>query len=217
MIYALIIGLIVTELASGITGFIFWKKIKNSYWKWFPAYLVLLSIVEIIAFLSAFVFDNMELNRDLFVYFGIPLQFLFFCWLFRQYFSGSREARWTIWGMGLYVLSWLIERLLLKESVGWFTSFSYTIGNIILLVFIIRFFIRFINSDEILHYRNSMMFWVCLGLLAFYLGTFPYYALRNTLVDYYKQIYIVYFYVNLGLDYLMYILFIIAFIWGRPK
>lgn len=150
-------------------------------------------------------------------YFGIPIQFLFYFWLFRKYFFDSAQRYWPVAGLIIYVLSWLGEMFFFEKAKYWFMSFSYTIGNIVLLVLIITFFIKFIHSEQILKYRESTMFWVCLGLLSFYLGTFPFYALRNTLFHNYNEVFNIYYHVNFILDYLMYIFFTIAFIWGRPK
>mgnify|MGYP001302536274 CR=1 FL=1 len=214
---ALLIGLILTELASSLIGFAYWKKIRNTYWKWFPVYLGIIAAIEIAGFISAFVFTYYSFNKYLFLYFGIPFQFIFFFWLFRKYFTRRQESVWTFVGLVVYLVAWVLEKFLWGQGQRWFSSFSYTIGNIILLVLIILFFIRFINSEEILRYRNSMMFWVSLGLIVFYLGTFPFYALRNTLANNYAHIHLVYSYVSLALDYLMYLLFIVAFIWGKPR
>jgi hypothetical protein len=163
------------------------------------------------------VLKDQPLNVEMYRYFGIPVQFLFFCWLFYRYFGGSSEKKWPIIGACVYLLSWLAEIFFSQAVKGWFMSFSYTMGNITLLSLIILFFIKFINSREILSYKQSMMFWVSLGLLSFYLGTFPFYALRNTLAVSYPEIFYAYLNINYVLDYLMYIFFTIAFICGRPK
>jgi hypothetical protein len=61
------------------------------------------------------------------------------------------------------------------------------------------------------------MFWTALGLIIFYLGTFPLYALRNTLVKHYLSVFTGYYYVSFVLNYCMYILFSIGFICHKPK
>lgn len=212
-------GLNILELLACIIGFVHWKKIKDTYWKWFPFYLGILFLTEMTGKIMRLVFHDKELNTAMYRYFGIPIQFLFFFWLFYCYFSNlnKKDRIWPPIGAAIYIGAWLIEILFFEKVKFWFMSFSYTIGNIMLLVLVILFFVRFINSEMILKYRQSMMFWVCLGLLAFYLGTFPYYALRNTLYHNYLPVFEVYSYVSLGLDYLMYIFFTIAFICGRPK
>lgn len=211
------LGLNFFELLACVTGFAYWRKIHKSYWKWFPVYLGLIVMIELAGKILMNVYNDREANLTLYNYFGIPIQFLFFFWVFYKFFEEEKFRRWPIAGLSIYLACWVAERFFLVATRTWFMSFSYTIGNVILLVLIILFFIKFINSNEILKYRQSMMFWVSLGLLSFYLGTFPYYALRNTLLGNYKQLVNVYAYISFGLDYLMYIFFTIAFIWGKPK
>ncbi len=210
-------GLNFFELVACVTGFIYWKKIKHSYWKWFPIYLAIILITELTGKYILVVLHDRKLNANIYRFFGIPIQFLFFFWLFKQNLKPYKEKRWPLYGAAIYIISWVVDFVYISKMKFGFQSFSYTMGNIILLVLLILFFVKFINSDEILEYKSSMMFWVCVGLLIFYLGTFPFYGLRNTLLQNYRGVYDVYWYINFILDYLMYILFAIAFIWGKPK
>ena len=206
-------GLHVFEISACVAGFLSWKKIRNSYWKWFAIYLAVIVAVEIVGFITQ---HNRPVNTAVFNYFGIPVQFFFLAWLFHLYFAETRKSWWPLIGAVIYLGAWVVD-IFTDKAPTWFTSFSYTVGNITLLVTIIIFFLRFIHSDEILNYRHSMMFLVSLGLLVFYLGTFPYYALRNTIYYKSRPLFYIYWAISLLLDWLMYIFFCIAFIWGRPK
>jgi hypothetical protein len=207
----------VFELTACIAGFLNWKKIKNSYWKWFPVYLAVIVAVEIVAELVNHVWKNRAINHHLYFYFAIPLQFLFFFWLFSRWHTSVKEKRYCYIGAGIYIAAWIVEFFVLSQSRLSFLSFSYTIGNIVLLLLILRFFIIFINSNLILGYRSEMMFWVCLGLLVFYLTTLPFFGLWNTLADKYSSFFNNYYIVQLCLDCLMYLFFTIGFMLGKWK
>src|ERR1044071_5925628 len=88
------LGLNLLELAACITGFIYWKKIKDSYWKWFAIYLLLIVLTEVAALFIAYQLKDAALNGKLYSYFGIPLQFLFFSWLFARELRPYREKNW---------------------------------------------------------------------------------------------------------------------------
>ncbi len=213
----LIVALNFCELTACIAGFYHWKKIKHTYWKWFPLYLGIIFLTEMTGKLLRSSPDTAAWNIKLYTYFGIPVQFLFFFWLFSQQQGSLPQKRLPIIATTVYIACWLTERLLLTETRLWFTSFSYTIGNLLLIILIIHYLLRFVNSDDILYYKQHRMFWVSVGLAVFYLGTFPFYALRNTLYYNYNQIFTVYQSIQLILDCLMYLIFSLAFLWGKPK
>jgi hypothetical protein len=202
------------ELAACITGFLFWNKIRHTYWKWFPVYLAIIVAIELTAEYFSYVQLNQPINDAIYWYIGLPLEFLFFFWLFYQYF---KPRKWPLILASIYVVIWFLDQVYLSNMNLNFDSFSYTIGNALLLIYLFIFFIKFSNSNAILHYRSSMFFWVALGLLIFYVGTFPFYGMRTTLIREYPGIFYVYWYIQFFLNYCMYSLFIVAFIWGRPK
>lgn len=212
-------GLNLFELLACITGFLYWNKIQRTYWKWFPVYLAIIVVTELAGKYLLYDLSRPDLNGNLYLYFGIPLQFLFFFWLFGQYYSRSGMKRLPLVGACCYVLCWILDIIYFNETstTWWFRSFSYTVGNVILLLLIIGFFSRIIRSDEILQIKSNLMFWVCVGLLTFYLGTLPFFGLYNTLNEKHPHIFDVYWYIQIGLDYLMYLFFMAGFIWGKPR
>ena len=202
------------ELAACITGCLYWSKIRETYWKWFPIYLGLILITELTAEYFLFARHDLKTNGDIYWYFGLPLELLFLFWLFYQY---AKPRKWPLILAAIYVAGWILDQVYFSHLKLFFDSFSYTIGNALLLICLFVFFIRFSNSNEILNYRKSMFFWVALGLLIFYVGTFPFYGMRTTLWKDYRSLFWVYYYISFFLNYCMYSLFMIAFIWGRPK
>lgn len=66
--------------------------------------------------------------------------------------------------------------------------------------------------------RKNFFFWICTGLLVFYLLTFPLFGLFKYLaVNYPESILPVYFRIMLVLDCFMYLIFAYAFLWTKPK
>lgn len=215
---SLVVILNVLELVSCITGFLYWNKIKHSYWKWFPVYLAVILLSEIIGEYLSHIETYVHYSITLYRYFVIPFEFVFFYWIFYRYFNTNGKSKWPFYAAAIYLICLFIDLLYIEGKMKLlFDSFSYTVGNILLLILILMFFIKFIKSDELLKYSSSNMFWVCLGLLVFFLGSLPFYGLRTTLYRQYRDFYYVYWYIQFGLNYLMYIFFAISFIWGKPK
>lgn len=206
----------ICELIACISGFIYWRKIRTSIFKWFPVFLSFVVISECIGdFLKPPVYAKE--NLAYFNYFEIPVEFLFFFWLFYKTQSFDKYKRLPLVCALLYLLSWLTDTFYLSKLKFSFYSFSYTIGTLLLLVVVLRYFILLVTSNNILSFWKDMLFWISTGLLVYYLGTFPYYGLRNTLLESYTDLYYTYSYIIYLLNSLMYILFTFSFIWGKPN
>jgi hypothetical protein len=213
--YIIVLNLL--ELLASLTGFIFWKKIKDTHWRWFPVYLGIIFLTEIVGEYFLFVRGDLSTNIAVYSYFGIPLQFFFFYWLFHQELKKTKKSVWPLVSAAIYLISLVADLAYISSIKFYFESFSYIIGCIFLLVLLFIYFTRFTKSDEIINYRTSMMFWISLGLMLFYIGTIPFFAFRKVLYVEHKELFYVYWYVQFGLNYLMYLFFTISFIWGKPK
>jgi hypothetical protein len=204
------------EALACIVGFVFYKKLKPSYWRIFPFYLAFIVCAELTGHYFN-VHDMVIANRMFFNYFEIPVEFIFFFWLFFQSFR-SVKYKWLpmacIW---TYLGSWVIDKIFLSNHPSQFSSFSYTVGNLLLLVLILSFFIMLVTSDAILTFRQNRLFWISLGLLIYYFVSFPFYGLNNTMAAASKDIILTYKYIVQLLDCMMYLMFIFSFIWGKSN
>lgn len=208
--------LLTAELSAALTGFLHWNKLKKTYWKWFPFYLLFIVLSEGIGFILS-TLKMKHANLTYFNYFVIPVEFLFFFWLFQQAFKNLRITRIAFMCILIYICSVVIDYLFLHNSDAMFLASSYTIGNLLLLVLVFDFFYQLVTTDAILHFKENMLFWVSTGLLLFYLGSFPFYGLRNILGVNYKELYRNYGYIVYVLNILMYLMFTFSFIWGKPN
>jgi hypothetical protein len=206
----LLFSLYVMELVAAVTGFLYWKKIKDSHWKWFPVFLATIFLLEITCYHLKSKWSN-----PIVIYVNIPLEFLFYFWLFYAYFRQSRLRYGAIAAGIIYVSTLLAEALLLAKKKFMFQSLSYEVGNLLLVVLIITFFIRFAKSDKILHYWRDQMFWVCIGLIVFFLGTLPFFSFWNSLLKYDRAMFNGYRQVMFVLACLMYGCFSVSFIWSK--
>jgi hypothetical protein len=202
------------ELVAAVTGFMYWGKLKSSHFKWFPVYLAIIAACEFTA--SILKQKGIAGYIPLYDFFVIPLEFLFFHWL---YYKGLNKPgkKITICCSVLYILSFGTEIFFLKNTENFFFSLSYSIGNITLLVLSISYFLDLMKSARIVTFNKELFFWINVGVILFYLGTFPYYGLFNLLVKEQYNVFIALTWAMVILNILMYLLFITGFIWGKPK
>lgn len=217
MLDFLINALYVMEGVAAVTSFIYIKKWKNTYWKWFPYYLVFIVLAEIIG--TSFARHNMYIaNFTFYSYLVIPVEFLFFFWVFHRALKSSKHRKMPVISSFIYMASLFSDILYFRHYQFYYYSLSYTIGNILLLILILIFFLQLVNSDKVLHFRQNILFWVSAGMLIYYLGSCPYYGLRNLLVyKYYYTINIYYSVFVYILNCLMYLSFSFGIICGKPN
>jgi len=197
-----------------VVGIFCWNKVKDTRYKWFVIYLGYILLADLSGALIKMQNIPNEHYYDLFV---IPVEFIFFLWLFNKSLEARKHRRLTaVFGM-LYTASVLIDNFYFSHHPFHFCSFSYSIGNLLLLASALLFFIQLTNSDKVLQYSRNTMFWISAGVLIYYLGSFPYYALKNTFAHLHKHANVTYYYIALTLDCIMYTMFSIALIWGNSK
>lgn len=205
------------EGVAAATTFIYIKKWKHTHWKWFPLYLAFIVCADVVgSYLAA---RNMYKPNFYFLsYVVIPVEFLFFYWIFYRAFRGSSKQSLPVIMGTIYFIGLLADIFYFSHYQFFYYSLSYTIGNIMLLILILNFFLQLVNSDELLKFKQNILFWVSVGLLIYYVGSCPYFALRNLLVyKYYNTVFQYYTAFVDILGSLMYLTFALSFICGKPK
>ncbi|MEP7237457.1 MAG: hypothetical protein ABI685_06325 [Ferruginibacter sp.] len=205
----------IVEAVAAITGLITWNKWKNSYFKCVPVYLVILVLCECVGYYYGSN-KNYEAVKNLYMLFVIPMEFSFVCWLFYKNLpSRFRKIILVLWL--LYLVFLVLDNIVFNNGNYIFMSLSYTVGNTIILILVLMYLIGLTISEDILTFNKDIMFWISAGLLIFYLGTFPYYGLYNIMAQKYMVSFINYTWVMIFLNYSMYLLFTIGFIWAKAK
>lgn len=199
-----------SEVIAGVVGIIKFKKFKDSYWKWFIYYLIFIAISELIC---KYVLCNFTTFRTYYYdFFVIPLEFLFLFWLYSYKSLSNKKLFWG--SCSIYILS-LLPYFIFEEKTT-VNSFNYIVGTFLLSIMIILEYNKQMKSDAILSFRENMMFYINTAVGLFYVGTLPYFAF-NGLLWKDKDIFYNYFIFFMLTDILMYILFSIALLWGKPN
>lgn len=190
------------------------KPIKYS--KIFTVYLGIVSAMEITG-LYLLETKQWDLNASLYKFLAFPFQFIFLFGLLLANIKTSRYRLILLISILLYVVSWIVEyEFISKQKHGWM-SLSFTVGSLILIVLLFMYFIKLIKSEDILKFYKKQSFWVGLGILIYYLGSFPFYGMFNYIYLKSPNLHLIYFQIVLILATSMYLLFAASFIWGKEK
>lgn len=200
-----------SEGLAATTSLIFLKRTKDKQWKYFSYYLITVFLCESIAKWGDAIikFDH----KIFYNFFVIPLEFLFFYWLYTVKSLGKHKLFYLF--SALYLLSFIPSELFFKGDKRIY-SLNYTFGCLLLLILVFMEYYKQINSDNILTFHKNKMFYINLGVTLFYIGTLPFWTFFS-LLSMYKTIwnwYFIYFAISCII---MYILFSLSFIWGKQN
>ena len=201
-----------SEIICAILGVFYFKKLKNTYWKWFVIYLVFIAFAEIF---SMFGLQNLtKFRRYYYDFFVIPIEFIFFYWLYAKK-SLQNEKLFKI-SISVYLVFFFLHLFILDE-IRKVSSMSYTVGVLFLAIMVYLEFMKQIKSDEILDFKSNKMFYINIGVLLFYVGTLPFFAFDKLLYEKVNNVWNLYYLFFLFSVNVMYLLFAASFIWGKPK
>lgn len=205
-------GILFSEGFCALLGILNYKKLKQTYWKCFVWYCVIIFLSEMF---SKFILDYYPNKRKFyFDFFGIPIQFFFLFWLY---------AKKSLQSNRLYLIStitylcFLVPHFFYISETRLINQMSYTMGCFLLLIMCVLEFNKQIKSDDILNFKFNKMFYINIGVIIFYIGTMPFFTFDKYLFENQKVIwsnYKLFFLISVNI---MYLLFAASFVWGKPK
>lgn len=199
------------EGACALAALVQYKKLRNTHWKWFAFYVIFIFLSELF---SDWFLEHYPLFRQYyFAYFGIPIEFLFLFWLYSYESLNRRKLFWVC--TATYLISF-IPHLILFGRLRVIYSLNYTVGNLLLLLLVILEFNKQIKTDAILSFKENKMFYINAGVTLFYIGTLPFFSFYGLILKE-PDIWNIYYIFFLVANCLMYLLFTVSFIWGKPK
>jgi hypothetical protein len=205
------------QIVAAIVGILLYKKWKNASIEIIILYLVIIVLAELMGY-SLGILKMYHYKNVLYKYLVLPFEFFSVAYFYYSIAINKFQKKSTLMLAVLFTICWLIELLFLDNISLPFSSFSYSIGNLFFLIFVFSYGYQLLQTDEFIQFYKQANFWISFAWLLFYLLSFPYYLLFNTLVQhYYKTIYLPYQCIVIFLNYIMYSIFIATLIWTKPK
>lgn len=206
----------VCESIAAVSCIILLPRWRKSEWKLIPFYVLFVAVSEWTGYYLRIHPVSFLQNPDYYSFIVHPVIF-FFIYTFLYSIDDKKNIGLLLGISVLYVISCIVDSVFFRMQSFWFMSFSYMIGVVLLLTLLIRFYLRFFFSDRILHFRSSASFWICTAWFIYYAGTFPFFALRNTLAQNYYNVFVIYWFVQMIASCLMYISIIFIFKWAKQR
>ncbi|MBP6433019.1 MAG: hypothetical protein KA319_14755 [Ferruginibacter sp.] len=204
------------ELLAGFTGIICYRKNRKSIWFAFAVYLLVLYGMEELGTW----FGKQKLRKEntiLYKWIVVPSLFFMYHMLY-YYIVQVKYKKFVIVSGILFLALALFENIFWNKEHFYSISMSISYGCLAVLFFSLLYFFDLVKGDNLLHFKRLMSFWVCTGLLIFYLGSFPYLTFFNSMaISKTSSIAVMYRWIFIFLNYTMYILFTIGYICSKPK
>lgn len=199
------------EFTTALISLYYLPKIKYTYWKWFTFYLCFVFIQEFLWKDTKFIFNIKK--QEYYAFLGIPFQYLFLYWL---YGLKSLKSKKIFFISSLIYLTTFIPFEIFDQKIRILYPVNLTIGSIILIVLVVLEFLKQIRNDNILKFKENKMFYINLGVILFYVGTYPFSAFYHELLKH-IDIWNAYYFYFVTSNIFMYLLFAASFIWGKHQ
>lgn len=205
-------SLIYVELLCALVAVFKYKGLRNTYWKWFVGYVVMIFLFEFFSYTVLDYFSNYR--RYYFDFLVIPFQFFFLYWLYALKSLNSRKLFLIV--TIIYGVTFCVTHFSGVDKTRVINMISYSVGGLLLFYLVILEFLKQIQSDEILNFTQNKMFYINFGVALFYVGTLPFFAFDGFTVEHAKEIWMDYWTADLFLNIVLYLLFTASFLWGKP-
>ena len=141
-------------------------------------------------------------------------EFLFYTFLFHSYFKKPVFKRIVLYFMPLFTLMVIFNILFIQGFNKTFNTYTFLLGSFFIVIFCCCFFYESVLPDKIDQQLSKQpFFWICSGLLIFYLGS----VIINALFEYLRNNDLqaegirIYGIINNSLNVILYSSFCIAF------
>ena len=199
------------QFLAVLVGAFYLLKPKQSYWRWFIFYLIIIFASE------CFWMYNSSIDKQyriaFYAFFGVPFQYIFLYWLYAL--KSLKNKRLFLLSVLIYIITMLV--VVLFKNIDEMISITMNIGTLILMILLILEFVKQIKTDDILRFTENRMFYINIGMVLFYIGNYPFHILGPELYKNHLEIWNVYYIYFLTTNCIMYLLFTASLIWGKTR
>ncbi|MFS4493048.1 hypothetical protein [Maribacter sp. 2308TA10-17] len=202
------------QLIPVLVGLFYYKKFKNSFYKYFIWLLVYVFLHEIVSLLYG-TYVDVGNNQIIMNIFNV-INFLFLFRLFYEFSEQSFFKKSILFFIVSYILALLYELIIVK--IDYHTNaqvIPFMIGGLGILVCVLLYFYQTLNSEKVIRVHRDFMFWICTGYFIYYLAYVPFKIKQNYFaqLDEYQYLFKILIIATL----IKGVLLIIGFIWSKRK
>ncbi len=156
--------------------------------------------------------ETLRENHWLYNSFAI-VNYTFYVTFFYLYIGSNRVKKLIRWVLIFYVISAIVNLIFSKVFFVNLSAYSTVFGSFLLLASILYYFYEVLQSDEILYFKRSLVFYVAFGSLIFHISVTPLFIYSQYFIEQDNPLFVKIHYITLTLtNIFMYTCYIIGFI-----
>ena len=204
---------LLVQASSFLVCLYLFRYLKNSELKYFLPFLFITMLVEVVGYWQSSNGIKNYLMYNIFT----TVEFVFYTFLFYRHLRKKIFKQFALAFIPFYLLA-VAYNLAFVQGMNYFHTYTFLLGSFFIVVFCCLFFYESVLPEH-LNTKLTMQpfFWVCTGLLLFYLGS----VIINALFEYLRSFDMqqegirIYGIINQSLNVILYSSFIFAFILCR--
>lgn len=160
-----------------IFGVYYFYKIKESLLlKLFLVFLVYSFFTEVAGTLFSF---ELKINTAVIYNSWNLVNVLFYSYFFYSLLKNQFKRKLICWFTGLFLLFFVINGLFFNSYTVFVYTDLFVFGKILLILYVLMYFSEILNSDSIFNIKESMFFWIGLGVFLYAIGFIPVYIITK--------------------------------------
>lgn len=202
------------ELISLVISLLCVKKLQGTYLFLFIPFLILTNIQEWGSY-----YGYLSINGNNIVSLNIftNIEFAFYSYIL-YYHTAEKKQKKRILILYCVFFFFAFLNIFFIQGLTNFHSYSYLLGSLLIIYYVCYFFYELFQSEKYINLLKFPMFWICIGLLFFYLGMFVYYTFFELVTLKYILQYVTLFNVLMNIfNIVLYSFFAISFLCPKPQ
>ncbi len=206
---------LLVQASSFLVCIYLFKYLKDTLLKYFLPFLLITLTVELVGFWLTKIGIKNYMLYNVFT----TLEFIFYSFLFSKHLKTTLFKKLTIGFMPFYAIMVFLN-LQFLQGYNNFHTYTFLLGSFFIVLFCCLFFYESVLPEHLDHpLAKQPFFWVCTGLLLFYMGS----VIINALFEYLRSYNLqqegkrIYGIINQSLNVVLYSAFIYAFILCRKN
>jgi hypothetical protein len=203
----------ISEVTSLTLAIIFYLKKRNLLIQYFIPFLLTTVIVEFLG--SLWNMHKIVFPKNAMYNVFTAFEFVFYAFLFSRHFKSRSLKTMTLWFIPFFLVAAALNIVLIQGFNKTFNTNILLLGSFFIVIFCCCFFYESVLPDQIDQQLSKQpFFWVCSGLLIYYLGSviinalFTYLTSNDLLMEGIR----IYNIINNSLNVVLYSSFCIAFL-----